>query len=418
MPDTPLSFSDWERDFADLPVAPLINRFFEENPFQGQKRAAIARPGTTVLGYYGTGPMRKFYSVPGLFQDALFFVSGDTLFRRDIDGTTYEITGVIYGDGEVSMCAVKGQGYERLFIADGARLQFYGGGTTASGEIEATGGVNAADGDTIRIVNAYWQFETPASNGTVTGGTGTVLNPFKVAIGADWAATLGNLGAAINFTGVSGETYSSTLAGQSSTVSAALNSAGTILTITAKVDTDLGNTYALTDTVDAGGNIATPVSGLLSGGNVHGLSGIEMPDGNPPTQVTTLKSYVVVAVGKTDRFYYVKPGEVTIGGLDFATAESAPDEIVSLQTLQDTVWMIGKSVTEIWYVTGDIDLPFAPVSGRVYDRGAIPGTVVKIKGTLYLVDQDYIAYAIGGGPQRISNHGVEEQIRLALASET
>lgn len=416
MAEVPLSFSDFDRIYADLPAASLKNRFFEENPFQGKKRAAVARPGTVPLGNWGSGPIRRVYSAPGLFQDALFFVSGDTLYRRDLDGTTYAINGIIYGDGEVSMCVVKGLDYERLFIADGARLQFYGGGTKASGDITWTGGANAVAGDTVNINGTFYEFETPDGFGNVSTGLGTSADPFKVAIGADWDASLTNLGHAINFTGTSGQTYSSTIGGQRTDVEASFSTPD--LTITAKVDTAVGNTYVLTDTVDSGGNIQTPGTGLLSGGNNHGLSGIEIPQGLGPTHVTTLKSYVIVAIGTTDRFYWVAPAAVTINALDFATAEAAPDDIVSIQTMQDTVWFIGETKTEIWYATGNTALPFNPVSGRVYDRGALSGTVVNIKGTLYLVDQDYIVYAISGGPQRISNHGVEEQIRKAVAAES
>ena len=414
MAEVGLSFSNFERVYADLPAAPLINRFFEENPFQGTKKAAVARPGTTVLGNYGTGPIRKIFSQPGLFSGALFFVSGNELFRRDLDGTTYAIGGIIYGDGEVSMCVAKGLDYERLFIADGARLQFYSGGTRASGDISWTGGANAVDGDTVNINGTYYEWETPDGFGAVTDGVGSAANPFKVAIGVDWDESLDNLRSAITFDGTSGETYSATIAGRNTEVTASYTTPD--LTITATVDTDVGNTYVLVDTVDSGGNIQTPAGGLLSGGDNHGLSGIEMPEGLPPTQVATLKSYIIVAVGSTDRFYWVAPAEVTIDALDFATAEASPDEIVALVVMQDTAWFIGQSTTEIWYATGDPDLPFTPVSGRVYDRGAIEGTVVNVKGTLYLVDQDYVVYAIGGGPQRVSNHGIEETIRKALGA--
>lgn len=411
MPEVPLSFSDFQRVYADLPPAPLKNRFFEENPNQGNKRAAIARPGTTVLGSYGTGPIRKIFSQPGLFGGALFFVSGDELWRRDPDGTTFVIGGVVYGDGEVSMCVAKGLDYERLFLADGARLQFYSGGSNASADIEWTGGTNAVNGDTIEINDTYYQWQS-----TVTDGLGTVSNPFKVLRGADWDESFANLQAAIQFTGTSGVTYSSTIGGQNLQVTVSFTTP--VLTVTARIDTEAGNLYTISNPVDAGGNIAVPVSGFFSGGNFHGLSGIEMPDGLPPTQITTLKSYVIIAIGQTDRFYWVKPAEVTVDALDFATAEASPDQIVSLVTMQDTVWFVGQTVTEIWYATGDVDLPFSPVTGRVYDRGALSGTVVNIKGTLYLVDQDYIVYAIGGQAQRISNHGIEEQIRLSVASET
>lgn len=409
MGEVDLSFSDFERVFADLPPASLKNRFFEENPFQGRKRAAIARPGTSVLGNYGTGPIRKIFSQPGLFGGALFFVTGDQLWRWDVGGTPFQITGIILGTGEVSMCVAKGLDYQRLFIADGTLLQFYGGGTKATGDITWTGGANAVDGDTIQIGTTYYQWKTTIG----AGGNGSAANPWQVLIGVDWDASMDNLRSAITFDGTSGVTYSAELAGQNLVVTAAYVSP--TLTITSRADTAVANTIVLTDTVDSGGNITTPGSGFLSGANTHGISGIEIPGGLPPTQVATLKSYIIVGIGSTDRFYWVDPAAVTIDPLDFATAESQPDELVALKVIGDTAWFIGQSSTEVWYATGDTDLPFSPVAGRVYDRGALTGTVVTIKGTLYLVDQDYIVYAIEGGPQRISNHGVEQTIRQVLA---
>ena len=406
-----LSFSDFDRVYADLPPAPLANRFFEENPFQGRKRAAIARPGTNTLGNYGTGPIRKIFSQPGIFQGALFFVSGDTLYRRDVDGTTYAVNGTIFGDGEVSMCVVKGLDYERLFIADGSRLQFYSGGTNATAVLTNSGGTDAAEGDQVEINGIYYEF-----NAVVVDGLGTSSSPFSVLLGGTWDATWANLSAAINFTGTSGTTYSSTLGGQRLDIEASYSSPN--LTLTAIDDTEAGNAYTVTDPVDGGGNITVPATELFTGGGVHGISGVEVPDGLGPTHVASLNSYVVVGIGRTDRFYWIEPAEVTIDPLDFATAEAAPDTIVSIQAMQDTLWFIGQTTTEVWYATGQADLPFNPVNGRVYDRGALEGTVVNIKGTLYLVDQDYIVYAISGGPQRISNHGIEEQIRLTVAEET
>jgi hypothetical protein len=418
MAELDVSPSTFERIYADLPPAALLNRFFEQNPFQGGKKAAIGRPATTPLGNWGTGPIRKIYSEPGIFSDALFFVSGDTLYRRDLDGTTYPITGVIYGSGEVSMASVKGLDYQRLFIADGNRLQFYAGGTQGTavlGFTPVSGTVDVAAGDTVEVNGTYYEFETPVS-GVVTGGTGASASPFKVAIAGTFAGSFGNLVKAISFTGTSGVDYSSTIGGQNDEVTAQLNSAQTEVTFTTVIDTAAANAY--TFSVGPSGTDLTASGATFTGANNHGLSGVEIPEGYPPSQVAVLKSFVVVAIGRTDRFYWVEPGEVTIEALNFATAESYPDNIVSLQVMQDTLWFIGQKSTEIWYATGNADLPFNPVSGRVYDRGALEGTVVNIKGTLYLVDQDYIVYAIAGQPKRISNHGIEETIRKRVALET
>jgi hypothetical protein len=317
------------------------------------------------------------------------------------------------------MASVKGLDYERLFIADGNRLQFYAGGTQATSVIGFTpvsGVVDVAAGDQIVLNGTYYEFEARVS-GVVGDGTGSEATPFKVAIDGTYAGSLENFVKAISFTGTSGVDYSGTIGGQRDDFTAALNSAGTEVTITTVLDTAVANTYTIT-VGPSGTNLTATGAGFFTGADNHGLSGVEIPNGYPPSQVTALKGYIIVAIGRTDRFYWVAPGEVTIAALDFATAEAYPDDIVALVTLQDTAWFIGKRSTEIWYTTGDPDLPFNPVAGRVYDRGALEGTVVNVKGTLYLVDQDYIVYAISGQAQRISNHGVEETIRKRLALET
>jgi len=220
---------------------------------------------------------------------------------------------------------------------------------------------------------------------------------------------------AISFTGVSGVTYSANLAGQNAEVTAV--SDATTLTVTARSDLSDGNLLATevisNDTVPAISWAGT----TLTGGGTHALSGVEVPDGLPPVSVATLKSHILVAIGQSDRFYFIRPGAVVIDPLDFATAESQPDDVLDVTVVGDTAWFVGEGSTEVWYATGDLAAPFAPVNGRVYDRGAVPGTVVNVKGVVFLVGPDHVVYAIGGGAERVSNHGVEELIRLTVESE-
>lgn len=404
MADVPISFTSFERRFAGLPPAVLKNRFFEQTPTQAGGNAMLARPGTEDIGAYGTGPIRAFYSLPGLFDGALFFVSGTTLFRRETDGTVITCTGVVFGDGSVSMTGVAGAGYERLFIADGTLLQVYQGGTHASGVLTCT--LQVAEGDVIRIGDTYYEWTA-----TVNNAAGTLADPWEVLIGVDLAESLSNMVKAISFTGTSGITYSGNLGGQNTDVTAV--SDATTMTVTAKTDLAAGNSIVTTET---GANMSWG-AGTLTGGGTHALSGVSVPDGLPPVSVATLKSYILVAIGSSDRFYWINPGAVVIDPLSFATAESQPDDVLDVTVIGDTAWFIGEGSTEVWYATGSSVTPFAPVDGRVYDRGAIDGTVVNIKGTVFLVGQDNIVYAIGGGAQRVSNHGVEEVIRTALEAE-
>lgn len=417
MPEVPLSYTDHERIYADLPPAVLKNRVFEETPTQAKATALLARPGTDELGAYGDGPIRACYSLTGLHGGALFFVSGDTLYRRDTDGTTFAINGTVFGTGAVSMTGVKGADYERLFIADGSHLQMYAGGSNASGVLTAT--AHVSNGDTVRIGDTYYQWVDADSTGMVGNGAGTSSNPWKVLRGASLADDLDNMVQAISFVGTPGVDWSANLGGQNADVTATADTTlGDTMTVTAKTDLTAGNsivtTYLTSDTVPA----ASWGGGTLSGGGLHGLNGIEVPDGQPPISLTTLKSFVLIAIADSDRFYWIEPGEIVVDALDFATAESQPDRITSIFTVGDTAWLVGDGSTEIWYATGDSTAPFAPVTGRVYDRGAIEGTAVNIKGTVFLVGPDFIVYAISGGPQRVSNHGIEETIRRTLEAES
>lgn len=403
MVDVPVSFTAFERRHAGLPPAILKNRFFEETPTQQKGAAMIVRPGTEDVDTRGEGQIRSFYSAPGLFNGALFFVVGDTLYRREVDGSTVTCTGIVFGSGNVSMTGVSGADYERLYLADGTLLQLYQGGSRATGTL--TGAGNVSEGDTITIGETVFKWTA-----TVSTGSGTVADPWDVLLGATLEESLENMNMAINFTGIQGIDYSSNLGGQNADVTSTYTA--TTLVVTARTDLAAGNAIVTTET---GANISWG-GGTLAGGGTHALSGVAVPDGLPPVGVATLKSYILVAIGRTDRFYWIEPGAVVIDALNFATAESQPDDVLDVTVVGDTAWFVGEGSTEVWYATGQSAAPFAPVSGRVFDRGAVDGTMVNVKGIVFLVGQDYTVYAISGGAERVSNHGIEETIRLALGA--
>lgn len=398
----PLQPTTSERTFAALFPLPTKNRVYEQSPTEPQGTAMLARPGSSVLTTLGSGPIRAIYSLPGLHGDALFVVSGNYLYRYNTDGTTIPIGGFVFGTGAVSMCGVAGAGYQRLFVADGSHLQFYAGGTHASGTL--TGTVHVSNGDTVQINNTYYMWVD-----SVVNGSGTAADPWRVLRGANLATDLANLNAAINFTGVAGTTYSADLGGQNTDVTSTVTA--TTLTVTAISDLAAPNTYPTTVPV---GTAVTWGATTLTGGGTHGLSGVAVPDGLPPGTLGVLKSFVIVTIIGKGKFFWIQPGAVVINALDFATAESRPDATLKVEIVGDTAWFIGTDSTEVWYTTGNSNAPFAPISGRVYDRGAIEGTTVNVKGTVFLVGPDHTVYAIAGSPQRVSDNGIEELIRRTL----
>ena len=408
MPQVPLITTDSERVFAGLPAAPLKNRFVEKSQTQQGGEVLIARPGSKTYAGFGSGPIRSMYTLRGLFGGSAFIVSGTSIYRRTVAGDTIPLTGTIFGTGQVSMAGVKGAGYEYLFIADGTHLQIYSGGTHATGTL--TGTANVSEGDVVQIGSSYFEWTA-----TIANGAGTAADPWKVLLGATLADSLTNLNAAISFTGTAGTTYSANLNGQNAEVTSALSgSPATAIVVTAISDLADGNLIA---TAVPTGTAVTWGGTTLTGGGTHGLNGVAMPDGQPPSSVAVLKGYVIITVGNSGRFYYLSPGSIVINALDFYTAESHPDDTIKAITVGDQVWFIGQASLEPWYATGVSTDPFAPAAGRVFDHGAVDGTAVNIKGTVFLVGDDNVVYSIAGSPQRVSDNGVEELIRKTLEAE-
>ncbi len=411
MTTVPLGQGAFNRTYAQEPEIELLNRFLEgAETNQIEQSILLARPGNTFLVGAGNGPIRKIAHQPGVFNGDLFFVSDDTLFRYD--GTTVTtILGTVATPGNPSITFVAGPGYEHLFIADGTLLQYYAGTTSATGTLTVSGG-NILATDVVLIDLAHYEWTA----GSVDAGApdGSLANPYLVALGASDTDALLNLLNALNLTGVAGTDYST--ATQINVNVEGTSSDATTLVVTARVAGTGGN--SLVTTVISGANIAWG-GATLSGGGVDSLLGVVTPDDVGMVALTTLASFVLTVVSNSQRFYWIQPGAVVIDALDFAEAESEPDEIIDAVRIGDSVYMTGQSSTEVWYKNTAIDVTasdFVPQSGLAFSQGAIEGSVVPIRTQAYLVAEDGIVYQIVGGPRRVSTNGIEERIRLARAA--
>lgn len=406
MTTMPLGANAYQRNYASEPEIHMLNRFYEQNPTNTEDGVALlARPGTTpITTTLDDGLTRGFFSAAGLFEGDLFFVIGSQLYRYRPDGTRIAIGGQVFGTGKPSMAFMIGPDYARLFIADGTLLQYYEGGSKGTSTLTVTGPIT---NQVLRIGNTWLQWAA-----SVAGpAEGTAALPWKVLLGSDTATSLQSMANALQFIGERGVDFSSNLGGQDRNVVPTVTP--TTMLLTSKSDLSSANLLA---TVATGGGMSFS-SATIVGAGVHNLHGIEMPDGVAAQAVAPLGGHILVSVANSGRFYWVLPGEVTIDGLSFATAESQPDNIVDLLSVGDTVWILGESSTEAWYATGDLTTPFAPTQGRVYARGIIEGTAVRIKDQVILVGNDGIVYSVGGGISRVSHHGIEERIRKQLERE-
>jgi hypothetical protein len=410
MTQIPIGTTDWSRTVAKEAQIPLINRYFEQDPLasSGVDVALLARPALRKWTTVGAGPIRGLASQKGMFSDSLFVVSDATLYKVNTDETITTIGSGLAGSpgNYVPMCFTDNY----LFLADGTNLWVYTNNGFAIGTLTATA---ISNNDTVTIGTTVYKF----TSGSVDTGTpaGTVGNPWLVLLGASLSLSLENLSKAIAASGVAGTTYSTALTEHTSVNTSTLTS--TTLKIQARVAGTAGNAIATTETSAT----ASWGGAVLAGGGATTFSTVTMPDSVGAVWVDTIASFVIVVVaqgfGMNGRFYWIRPAEITVDPLAFATAERAPDPIYSVMTLGDQFWLFGSSTTEVWYPTGDGDAPFQRIQGRLFDRGIWGGTAVKIGDEMIVTDRDGVVYRIGQGIERVSNNSIEQRIREAMALE-
>lgn len=115
----------------------------------------------------------------------------------------------------------------------------------------------------------------------------------------------------------------------------------------------------------------------------------------------------------TGQFQITQLYGTTIDGLDFATAEGAPDLLLSLIVDHRELWLFGETSTEVFFNSGNVDFPFERINGAFIEQGcAAKFSPAKMDNTVYWLTSDERGYgtvqrAQGYNPQRISTHAVE-----------
>lgn len=160
---------------------------------------------------------------------------------------------------------------------------------------------------------------------------------------------------------------------------------------------------------------------ICASGVVYSFDGttvttVNMPNGRLVSDVEYINGYFILVCAADQRFYWIIPGGTDPDPLDFASAETSPDNTVSVRRLIDELWFFSSSTIEVWHLTGDADMPFALVAGRIYSKGAASrDCIALVDNTLFWIGADLIAYRADTSPQRISTHTMEERFALAAA---
>jgi hypothetical protein len=104
-------------------------------------------------------------------------------------------------------------------------------------------------------------------------------------------------------------------------------------------------------------------------------------------------------------------------GLDFATAEGAPDATMGHIHAHRELWLFGEKTVELWTNTGDADSLFQRSGNTFLEVGcAARFSSAKADNTVFWLGQDerggaMVFRAQGYNPQRVSNHAVETAIQ-------
>lgn len=137
---------------------------------------------------------------------------------------------------------------------------------------------------------------------------------------------------------------------------------------------------------------------------------VPLPDDFPAVKVIEGAARFIVARGGSGAYYFTPPLERTIDALDFATAETAADQLLDLLFIDDILIPFGKETVEFWPNTNDNNLPFQPLEGQVIERGIrATGCATEFNGAFaWVTDQNTVCFQNENNV--ISNPGLNERI--------
>lgn len=145
------------------------------------------------------------------------------------------------------------------------------------------------------------------------------------------------------------------------------------------------------------------------------LAEIAFPDDASVIKVVTASSRAVAIRGDTQQYYFSGPLGETFDGLDFTSAESQPDRLLDIVPVDGSLVLFGAETVEFHVITGDADLPFQPLVGRVIEKGIrATGCAINIGPTFAWVTNDN-QVCLGDENTIISNPGLEARIAASTS---
>lgn len=130
----------------------------------------------------------------------------------------------------------------------------------------------------------------------------------------------------------------------------------------------------------------------------------------PANTVTFFDNYFVYDRAGTNQFFISALLDGTsYNGLDFASAEVQPQNVLSIVNQQENLLIFTTGHIETWYDSGAVAFPFQRYDGATIERGATGFyTTLKEDNSVFFLGDDLIFYRLNGiVPVRISTHALE-----------
>lgn len=143
------------------------------------------------------------------------------------------------------------------------------------------------------------------------------------------------------------------------------------------------------------------------------LTSVILPDNAPARKLIVGGSRLVYIRADTEKFYWSNVLSTTIDGLSFASAENQPDRALDILFWTDTLLIFGSETVEPWPNTGDANLPFQVLEGRIFRRGIRATGCATLFGPTYAWVTDRNQVCIETPDNIISWAGLEAVIEAS-----
>jgi len=164
--------------------------------------------------------------------------------------------------------------------------------------------------------------------------------------------------------------------------------------------------------------IAANPNGYIYNANTNVFAPITDPDFPGAVTVGYIDGYFVFNEPNSQKLWITALLDGTsVDPLDFASAEGAPDDLISLIVDHREIWVFGANSTEVWYDAGTAAFPLQRIQGAFNEIGcAAAYSVAKMDNSIFWLGADArgrgIVYRANGYTgQRISTHAVEWHIQ-------